>query len=193
MALERPARVAYVCLGCYLVAERLLRRGHEARDMKEDEEDRGTTRGVGRAFGLSLLILSVAPLLNRGGRGRGVGTRVAWGGVVLMGGGLALRVWAARVLGALYTRTLRTSTAQRLVAEGPYRLVRHPRLSWWATVVARRRSLHAELDRGDDKHDSHDPRLPAPHSRGRGHARRDLWRRLRALSRPDMAAYPYVY
>jgi Isoprenylcysteine carboxyl methyltransferase (ICMT) family len=51
---------------------------------------------------------------------------VAWGGVALMGGGLVLRVWAARVLGAFYTRTLRTSAGQRVVAEGPYRLVRHP-------------------------------------------------------------------
>jgi protein-S-isoprenylcysteine O-methyltransferase Ste14 len=46
--------------------------------------------------------------------------------VALMGAGLGLRVWAALVLGAFYTRTLRTSAGQRIVAEGPYRLVRHP-------------------------------------------------------------------
>jgi protein-S-isoprenylcysteine O-methyltransferase Ste14 len=43
-----------------------------------------------------------------------------------MVGGLVLRVWAVRVLGAFYTRTLRTNAGQRIVAEGPYRLVRHP-------------------------------------------------------------------
>jgi protein-S-isoprenylcysteine O-methyltransferase Ste14 len=40
--------------------------------------------------------------------------------------GLLLRIWASRVLGSFYTRTLRTSTEQRLIAEGPYRLVRNP-------------------------------------------------------------------
>jgi protein-S-isoprenylcysteine O-methyltransferase Ste14 len=40
--------------------------------------------------------------------------------------GLTLRIWAARVLGACYTRTLRTSAAQPLVEAGPYHVVRHP-------------------------------------------------------------------
>jgi protein-S-isoprenylcysteine O-methyltransferase len=40
--------------------------------------------------------------------------------------GLALRIWALRVLGAFYTRTLRTDTGQHLIDEGPYGLIRHP-------------------------------------------------------------------
>jgi protein-S-isoprenylcysteine O-methyltransferase Ste14 len=40
--------------------------------------------------------------------------------------GLVLRIWASRVLGSFYTRTLRTETEQHLIAKGPYRLVRHP-------------------------------------------------------------------
>jgi protein-S-isoprenylcysteine O-methyltransferase Ste14 len=40
--------------------------------------------------------------------------------------GLALRIWASRVLGSFYTRTLRTEAEQHLIAEGPYRLIRHP-------------------------------------------------------------------
>jgi protein-S-isoprenylcysteine O-methyltransferase len=39
---------------------------------------------------------------------------------------LALRVWAARVLGRFYTRTLRVAGDQQVVDTGPYRLVRHP-------------------------------------------------------------------
>ena len=43
--------------------------------------------------------------------------RVAW---------LALRIWASLVLGSFYTRTLRTTAEQRLIVEGPYRLIRNP-------------------------------------------------------------------
>jgi protein-S-isoprenylcysteine O-methyltransferase len=43
-----------------------------------------------------------------------------------MVGGIALRAWSNRVLGEFYTRTLRTVEEQRLVREGPYRVLRHP-------------------------------------------------------------------
>src|SRR5919202_1169269 len=100
MTLVRPLRVAFACIGCFFIAERLLRQGTGARSLEDSDTDRGTTRAIGRAFGLSLLVLGVAPLLNHGGMGRRAGTRVAWGGVAMMSGGLVLRVWAARVLGA---------------------------------------------------------------------------------------------
>jgi protein-S-isoprenylcysteine O-methyltransferase len=51
---------------------------------------------------------------------------VQWIGVGVMIAGLAVRVWAALVLGAAYTRTLRVTERQGLVRAGPYRLVRHP-------------------------------------------------------------------
>src|SRR5579859_5433777 len=124
--LMRPLRVAYGLFGCFFVVERLLRRGEEAKSFQEGEADRGSTRAVGSAFGLALLMLLVAPLLNERGIGRFRGERLAWGGVVAMLVGLGLRVWANRVLGAFYTRTLRMEAGQRLVEEGPYRVVRHP-------------------------------------------------------------------
>ena len=40
--------------------------------------------------------------------------------------GITLRLWATRVLGRFYTRTLLTTIDHRIVQEGPYRLVRHP-------------------------------------------------------------------
>jgi protein-S-isoprenylcysteine O-methyltransferase Ste14 len=43
-----------------------------------------------------------------------------------MATGLGLRSWAAKALGASYTRTLRVSPHQRVVAAGPYAVVRHP-------------------------------------------------------------------
>src|SRR5215470_5682050 len=124
--LMRPLRVAYGLLGSFFVVECLLRQGEGAKSFQEGRADRGSTRAVGGAFGLTLLVLLVAPLLNGRGIGRLRGERVAWGGVGAMVAGLALRIWANRVLGSFYTRTLRTEEEQRLVVEGPYRVVRHP-------------------------------------------------------------------
>jgi protein-S-isoprenylcysteine O-methyltransferase Ste14 len=137
----RPLPVAYGLIGCFVVAERLLRHGAEARSWEEKPADRGTTRAIGRAFGTSLLALLAAPVLNRWRIGRLYGRKPAWGGVAIMVMGLAFRIWAARVLGASYTRTLRTGAQQHLVADGPYRLVRHPGylgtlLLWLGAAIA---------------------------------------------------------
>ncbi len=51
---------------------------------------------------------------------------LGWVGVGAMGGGLGLRVWAARALGAYYTRTLRITDEQAVIDTGPYAWVRHP-------------------------------------------------------------------
>ncbi|WP_079249098.1 isoprenylcysteine carboxylmethyltransferase family protein [Streptomyces sp. IMTB 2501] len=51
---------------------------------------------------------------------------VRWLGVAVLAGGLALRAWGMRTLAQYYTRTLRTVADQRVVQEGPYRLIRHP-------------------------------------------------------------------
>lgn len=139
--LVRPLYAAYGLIGFLMVAERLLRRGGEALSWEEGPSDRGTTRAVGMAFGTGLLALLVAPMLNRGRIGRLYGTQAAWAGVAVMAAGLGLRIWAARVLGAFYTRTLRTSAQQRLVAHGPYRLIRHPGylgnlLLWLGAAIA---------------------------------------------------------
>jgi protein-S-isoprenylcysteine O-methyltransferase Ste14 len=124
--LVEPLPVAYAILGCFFLAERLLRQGPDAASLEAGNTDQGTTRAIGRAFGQSLFALAVAPLLNRWRLGRLTVPGMAWGGIAAMVAGLTVRVWAARVLGAFYTRTLRTSTTQSLVQEGPYRLVRHP-------------------------------------------------------------------
>ena len=39
--------------------------------------------------------------------------------------------WALRTLGAFYSRTLRTAEAQRVVDDGPHRLIRHPGYAGW--------------------------------------------------------------
>lgn len=52
-----------------------------------------------------------------------------WIGIVLMGGGLAFRSYAIRVLGRFFTRTVATRAGQYVVDTGPYRYIRHPSYS----------------------------------------------------------------
>lgn len=47
-------------------------------------------------------------------------------GLVLMGGGLALRQWSMIVLGRYFTPDVRVQPHQRVVERGPYRWARHP-------------------------------------------------------------------
>lgn len=122
----RTTGIAYGLIGCFFLGERALRRGNAARSLDTGRADRGTTRGVGTAIGLSVVAMLTAPLLNHARIGRLTAAMPAWSGVAAMLAGLALRVWSMRVLGGSYTRTLRTTAEQRLVEEGPYRLIRHP-------------------------------------------------------------------
>jgi protein-S-isoprenylcysteine O-methyltransferase len=54
--------------------------------------------------------------------------------VVLLFGGMALRVWAIRHLGRFFTVAVGIQENHRVVDDGPYRLVRHP--SYTGSLVA---------------------------------------------------------
>jgi protein-S-isoprenylcysteine O-methyltransferase Ste14 len=104
-----------------------LRVGESARSIRAGEADRHSTGRLGQAFAMSSLLMLAAPLLNYFRLGYWMGSWFpGWLGVGLMVVGIALRYWAAKVLGKFYTRTLLTSSDQRIVEEGPYRLLRHP-------------------------------------------------------------------
>ncbi len=120
--------IAYLLVATFFIAERRLRRGQEATTLHASDVDRRSTQWVGRSFGLALVSILVAPLLSliKIGAISWHATLLGWGGVAIMLLGLALRVWAASVLGAFYTRTLRTIKEQRVVQAGPYRMIRHP-------------------------------------------------------------------
>ena len=118
--------IAYFLIGCFFVVERLLRQGTIAKSFQQGQADRGSTSVVGRVFGMALLVLLLAPFLNWLGIGHISNEILAWGGIIVMLMGFVLRIWAARVLGAFYTRTLRTTVDQHLITQGPYYLIRHP-------------------------------------------------------------------
>ncbi|HZU66641.1 MAG TPA: isoprenylcysteine carboxylmethyltransferase family protein [Ktedonobacteraceae bacterium] len=122
----RPRSIAFILLGLFFVTEPLLRQGKAASSRQAGPQDRGSTRLIGATFGSGCFALLAAPLLNKRKIGRIQRKEVAWGGIIIMIAGIVLRVWASRVLGAFYTRTLRTSEQQHLITNGPYRIVRHP-------------------------------------------------------------------
>jgi protein-S-isoprenylcysteine O-methyltransferase len=119
--------VAWSLLVSFLVLQRVMRRGEEARSLRPPQEDRGSTRLLGAAFVLGLLALAAAPALQAFGVGdMDLGPVVGWVGVGVMVVGLAVRLWSQAVLGRYYTSTLRHAADQPLLASGPYRLLRHP-------------------------------------------------------------------
>lgn len=51
---------------------------------------------------------------------------LAWAAFAVMLGGLSLRTWAVCALGRFFTWNVQVQPGQRLVGDGPYRLIRHP-------------------------------------------------------------------
>jgi protein-S-isoprenylcysteine O-methyltransferase Ste14 len=119
--------LAYALLGVFVALERRLRQGQAAQSLETGAFDRESTRVVGGAFVVSTLGLLLAPGLNMLRRGRtSISPAAGWVGLGLMVSGIGLRAWANTTLGAFYTRTLRVTADQRLIEQGPYRLLRHP-------------------------------------------------------------------
>jgi protein-S-isoprenylcysteine O-methyltransferase len=139
--------IALILLLVFLLTERAARQGDEARDISRGQHDAGSSVAMVVAYGLSVSAVGLAPFFNA----RGIGSIalpdwVAWLGVALMVSGMALRIWANRVLGVYYTRTLRIQSGQRVVRAGPYRLIRHPGyagalLMWLGAILATRNCI----------------------------------------------------
>jgi protein-S-isoprenylcysteine O-methyltransferase Ste14 len=119
--------LAYILLGVFFTLERHLRQGQSAQSLEPGAFDRKSTRLIGGALLISMLALLLAPILNHMQRERTTIPQAAgWVGLGLMVSGIGLRAWANTTLGAFYTRTLRVTTDQQLIEQGPYRVLRHP-------------------------------------------------------------------
>ncbi|MFC5720663.1 methyltransferase family protein [Streptomyces gamaensis] len=121
---QLPGLLALVGLLVWVGYELLLRRREDpgAASWQGGAADRGSTYLLIATY---VVVVVVNVVLTSGHLGRlPAGWR--WAGVGLVAAGLALRAWGMATLGRFYTRTLRTTGDQRVVREGPYRLVRHP-------------------------------------------------------------------
>ncbi len=117
------AVLAYVLIAGFFAIELFMRQGTSARSLEATDSDKGSTRLIGAAFGVALIL---PPLLNFLQVGQIALPSINWLGLILMLLGLALRVWSMRVLGTYYSRTLRVTDEQIIVTQGPYRIIRHP-------------------------------------------------------------------
>jgi protein-S-isoprenylcysteine O-methyltransferase len=122
--MDTPRLIAVVGLLAWAAFEALLRRrdNADAASWQASPGDRNSTRVLLAAYALTVGINAAASLLFSGH----IGAIWRWLGVALIAIGLALRAWGMSTLGESYTRTLRTTGDQRLVVDGPYRLIRHP-------------------------------------------------------------------
>lgn len=132
--------LGYAGIAGFFAVEATARKPGAASSLDAAPDDQGTTRMIVTGYALAAL----APVLARIDGWR-LPAAVAPVGLVLQGGGLALRGWSMRVLGATYTRTLRTDDDRHVVDSGPYRLVRHPGYSGslltWAGFALTSRSM----------------------------------------------------
>jgi protein-S-isoprenylcysteine O-methyltransferase len=71
---------------------------------------------------LAFLMAWAVPVAHIPGRG----WPLLLGGLVLMWGGIALRVWAVRTLGSLFRTVVVIQDKHQLIIAGPYRPLRHP-------------------------------------------------------------------
>lgn len=134
--------LAYGLIALFFLAVESRREGEAAKSFKPGPFDGQSQKILGLGILIVQLALILAPVLNYLGvaciaRGRFLG----WGGVALMTGGIALRYWAGKALGAFYTRTLLIQTDQRIITAGPYKVIRHPGyagtlLMWVGSVFA---------------------------------------------------------
>ena len=115
--------LVYLTLGGWALLEMGLRVSERVHHRGGGDRDRGTriliVLTLGAAFGLAPLVASAAPSLRIPGPYRAVG-------LIVMGLGLAIRIWAIAVLGNAFRTTVEVDPGQRVVSTGPYEWVRHP-------------------------------------------------------------------
>jgi protein-S-isoprenylcysteine O-methyltransferase Ste14 len=108
-------------MSAFGAVELFMRQGKTAKSVRPPATDRGTSVLIVVAYALTVVAVAthVLPTI-------GLPIMLGWIGVAIGAMGFAFRLWAMRVLGRFYTRTLVTTADQRVVRAGPYRLVRHP-------------------------------------------------------------------
>ena len=121
-----PAVWSGLLLVAFLYLERRSRVGENAKSLDAGPEDRGTTRRLANAYAIAILTFMATTLLGLFGFFWFPYFPLAWFGVLLVIAGIGVRYWSAGILGASYTRTLRTSAGQTIQRAGPYQYVRHP-------------------------------------------------------------------
>jgi protein-S-isoprenylcysteine O-methyltransferase Ste14 len=130
-----PTALTFAFRFGYLVVERKMRKGEgDDKNMKGGASDHSSTRAnfVAMSLNLTLTIASAITIGTSGGNPHNVNntTDLTWrryAGVMLMAMGLFMRYYAAKILGAYYSRTLKVQKDQDIITNVfPYNIIRHP-------------------------------------------------------------------
>jgi protein-S-isoprenylcysteine O-methyltransferase Ste14 len=126
-----PTALTFVFRFGYLVVERKMRKGEgNDKNMKGGADDHSSTRANFVAMSLNLTLTIAAAVIgnpNYTVQNRNVADPWRYTGVILMAMGLCMRYYAAKILGAYYSRTLKVQKNQDIITNiFPYNIIRHP-------------------------------------------------------------------
>ena len=122
-----------ISLGAWLLFEIwvFLRDRRMERGGAAAAEARRTIAVLAIAIALAMNIPGIAPMLDV----HKYFSIVFWAGIALVWAGMLLRFWAIRVLGSLFSTRLVIQQSHELIAEGPYRVLRHPSYTGGLTTI----------------------------------------------------------
>lgn len=120
-----------IVLGFMLLSEKFVRKDGEAKSFKV--KGRYDKNSLFLIISIAFVLIS-SPLFNYFSIGTISSSFMGVVGLVLLIGGLVLRVFAMKTLGKYYTRSIFTSEGQKLNDKGIYGYVRHPGYS--GTILA---------------------------------------------------------
>jgi len=117
----------YVLILFFLIIERLLRKGDDAKTLHKSKYDKRSTSFLAFAIVTSILLLLVIPIFNHFNVGvLKINTIFNILGLLIMTLGVIIRIVAATTLGKFYTRTLRKTDNHIIISKGIYKRIRHP-------------------------------------------------------------------
>jgi len=125
--LTHPVGVLYfvVVLGWYFMELVQFARQQQWRENATKVGPRSFWLAFAAAVAAALMVLVVAPHAVPGAAISHPAAAFA-AGIVLLVTGAALRVWSFRALGQYFTFTVKVSSDQPVISNGPYRVLRHP-------------------------------------------------------------------
>jgi protein-S-isoprenylcysteine O-methyltransferase len=115
-----------LCLA-WLGCEWWIDRRRSAGDARRGDD--GTLRLLHLALPSGMGLATLLALLRTWPPPATLAAPALWTGLLLMAGGMVLRLWSVRVLAEHFTVDVSILPGHRLVREGPYRLLRHPSYS----------------------------------------------------------------
>ena len=181
---SHPARIALTIAVFVMSGVALFSGGNLSRGEREDRSN----RWVLVAFAIIGLLAAYLPAYtDRKEIWTLDGDTIRWLGVALFAAGGALRLWPVFVLGRRFSGLVAIQPGHTLVTTGIYGVIRHPSylgllvnsLGW---ALAFRSGVGVLLTALTD------PAAPRAHARGRSTAAHTLWRRIRCVLHPHVAA-----